>query len=144
MTNKILLPLILLTFSFLLLVGACEKDRKGDPIELFVKNNSNDTIIACLQFNYPDTILLDFKKERSMTDAYGVNPYSKVGFLEFTGWERTLRKEKKTEGVVCIVYSVDTFRNYPFEQIQNDYNILKRYIVSIDQLKAMKWTITYP
>ncbi len=144
MKCKIIFFVTISVLSLLFLGGACERDRKGDPIWLEVRNNSKDTIIFSLQFNYPDTVLLNYSTELSMTDVNSADPYSESGFYEFSGWEWTLRNERKVDGLVCITYSLDTIRKYPFEQIQEDYNILKRYILSIDDLKAINWTIVYP
>lgn len=124
--------------------SSCEKDRNGDPIEIIVKNNTKDTLCFGLQFNYPDTVLIDPKSNPSLAQGTVASPFSKSLFFEFTGWERTLRKEYKTDGIVCIVYSLDTILKYSFEQIQQEYNILDRQILSIEQLKNQSWTITYP
>jgi len=144
MKNKLLLNILIAVISIFFISGACERDRKGDPIWLEVRNNSKDTIIFSLQFNYPDTVLLNYSTELSMTDVNSADPYSESGFYEFSGWEWTLRNVRKVDGLVCITYSLDTIRKYSFEQIQEDYNILKRYILSIDDLKAINWTIVYP
>ena len=144
MKCKIIFFVTISVLSLLFLGGACERDRKGDPIWLEVRNNSKDTICFGLQFNYPDTNIINQKEYPHLAEGTVAYPYSESGFYEFTGWERTLRKEYKTDGVVCFVYSLDTIRKYPFEQIQEDYNILKRYILSIDDLKAINWTIVYP
>jgi hypothetical protein len=144
MLGKIYLKLIASTLMLLLMASACEKPRNGDPIEIIVINNTKDTLCYGLQFNYPDTVLINQKEYPHLAQGTVADPYSKSRFWEFTGWDRTLRKEYKTDGLVCIVYSLDTIRKYPFEQIQQDYNILKRHVLSIEQLKAINWTITYP
>lgn len=125
--------------------SSCEKDRNGDPIQITVKNNASDTIICILQFNYPDTVLLNFRTEIGMTKSATCPPYtSEKYYFNSVGWEYSLREEHKTDGIVCIVYSLDTILKYSFEQIQQEYNILDRQILSIEQLKNQSWTITYP
>jgi hypothetical protein len=127
------------------MASACEKPRNGDPIEIIVINNTKDTTICVLQYTYPDTVILNFKTEIGMTKIATCPPYSSEKYyFNSVGWEYSLREERKTDGIVCIVYSLDTIRKYPFEQIQQDYNILKRHVLSIEQLKAINWTITYP
>lgn len=144
MLRKIYLKLIASTLMLLLMASACEKPRNGDPIEIIVINNTKDTICFDLQFNYPDTVLVDSKIYPHLAHSSVAHPFSKSGFWAFSGWEWTLRNQSKVDGLVCIVYSLDTIRKYPFEQIQQDYNILKRHVLSIEQLKAINWTITYP
>ena len=141
--KKILFAITIISI-WIICIGGCESDRNGDPIEIVVKNNANDTVRFVLQNNYPDTVLINSREYPHLAEGTAVHPYSKSRFWAFSGWEWTLGNERKVDGLVCIVYSLDTLRKYPFEQIQEDYNILKRYILSIEDLKSINWTIEYP
>jgi len=43
-----------------------------------------------------------------------------------------------------IVYSIDTLNHYSFEQIREEYKILKRYELSVEELENSDWIVTYP
>jgi len=141
---------MLLRQAFLVLVcicyffSGCERDRRGDPIELFVKNFSLDTVYFITQFNYPDTSLIDYKMATSEIRGTKVLPHSTGVFLSLTGWERDIKMRNAEETLIVIVYSLDTMQLYPFEQIQSEYNILRRYDLTIEQLRALEWTVSYP
>jgi hypothetical protein len=123
--------------------GGCERDRNGDPIELFIKNNSIDTIVASLQYNYPDSLLVDFK---STPDTYAttVAPGAEDNFWAFAGWEYEIVRRNAQSTLIMVIYSQDTLRKYTFDQIQGNYNILKKYNLSVDSLKKLNWRIIYP
>ena len=123
--------------------GGCERDRNGDPIELFIKNNSTDTIIASLQYNYPASSLVDFKSTPDL-DATTVAPGEEGKFWAFTGWEREIVQLNAQKTLIMVIYSQDTLRKYSFHQIQGNYNILKKYNLSVDSLKKLNWRIIYP
>lgn len=136
--------IIVLFFSiWIICIGGCERDRKGDPIVLNVKNNTSDTVIFVTQYNYPDTTLINYRSNYEI-DATTVNPYSKSLFYDFLGWEKYIIERNPNETLIIVVYSLDTMQKYSFQQIQSDYNILKRYDLNVNQLKAMSWTVTYP
>jgi hypothetical protein len=126
-------------FAFQLL--SCERDRGSDPIRLFVSNNSNDTIEVVSQISFPDTSLIE---NLSGLPHAEVLPNSEEKVVQFIGWENWIKRFNTYETLTLIIYSGDTLRKYPFSQIQNDYNILKRYELSIEQLRSLDWKITYP
>lgn len=53
---------IIISTIWLICSGGCERDRSGDPIELFVQNVSNDTIVVAQQYTFPDTSLTNYKE----------------------------------------------------------------------------------
>lgn len=48
------------------------------------------------------------------------------------------------DSLMFYVFSVDTLDKYSWEEIRQDYKILKRYDLSISDLDSMNWTIIYP
>jgi hypothetical protein len=46
--------------------------------------------------------------------------------------------------LTMFVIHKDTLTKYSFEEIQEEYNILKRFDLSIGDLESQNWTITYP
>ena len=124
-------------------IGGCEKDRNGDPIKIIAKNNLADTVCFVTQFNYPDTNLINFT---ATSEARGttVYPNSESRFWAFSGWEREIKERNSKEVLIIVVYSHDTLQKYSFDQIQSNYNILRRYDLTIEQLRALNWTVTYP
>jgi len=42
------------------------------------------------------------------------------------------------------IFHSDTLKKYTWEDVRNGYKILKRYDLSLEDLKQMNWKITYP
>lgn len=125
---------ILVIISIVLFSTNCEKlvDR-GYFIE--VQNNSNDTVWCYSSYNYPDTTLAANKPLLQM-----IKPklYTKLESKE--KWEDLLPKDT----IIIFILSEDTVEKYSWDKIRNNYNILKRCDLSLEDLQDMNWTITYP
>ena len=60
-------------------------------------------------------------------------------------YEYSDAKEDPWVNTLCLfVFDTDTFNTYSWEEIQDDYKILKRYDLSPQDLKALGRKISYP
>ncbi len=57
-------------------------------------------------------------------------------------WDVVLVVPRDT--VSIFILSKDTVNYYSWDKIRSDYNILKRYDLSLDDLKNLSWNVTYP
>lgn len=135
--------LVLASTIWLIYTAGCERDRSGDPIELFVQNVSNDTIVVAQQYTFPDTSLINYK-ETSARNGMVVYPNDENKFWAFSGWRQQIIERNVNGVITLVIYSMDTIRKYPFEKIQEDYNTLARFDLTIEELETQNWTITYP
>jgi len=124
---------LLYIFSIILLSFGCEK-----PVDkvysIRIENKSNDTIQFYASYVYPDTSIVSKKPRLDM--AYP-NDYSHIDSKK--KWEDVL-----PNNIISIfILSKDTVDTYNWENIRSDYNILRRYDLSIEQLESMNWTVTY-
>jgi len=127
---------ILIILSIMLCGASCEKLVDHAYI-IKIQNNSNDTIQFYESYNYPDTTI-DVTKPRLKM----VYP-SKYSSLESKkDWDEVLVSPKDT--ISIFILSKDTVNKYSWDKIRSDYNILKRYDLSLDDLEKRSWTITYP
>ena len=51
---------------------------------------------------------------------------------------------KKNGTLSLFIFDADTFNLCSWEEIQKDYKILQRYDISYENIKALKYHITYP
>jgi hypothetical protein len=49
-----------------------------------------------------------------------------------------------TDTLSIYVFDTDTLNTYDWVKVKVGYKVLKRYDLSLDDLKQMNWTITYP
>lgn len=124
---------LLYVFTIILLNFGCEK-----PVDkvysIRIENSSNDTIQFYASFVYPDTIIVNEKPRLKL--AYP-NKYGHIDSEE--KWEDVLPNKI----ISIFILSKDTVDTYSWAEIRNDYNILKRYDLSIDDLEKQNWTIVY-
>ena len=127
---------ILLILTIILYSASCEKLVDHGYI-IKIQNNSKDTIQFYESYSFPDTSI-DVTKPRLKM----VYP-SKYSSLESEKeWDEVLVAPKDT--ISIFILSKDTVDAYSWEAIRSDYNILKRYDLSLDDLKKQNFTINYP
>ncbi|MDR2836889.1 MAG: hypothetical protein LBV69_12010 [Bacteroidales bacterium] len=134
---KLLKFIVLL--SFLLILVACpKKDYKH--VFRFSNNSNVDVYIYLGVVNrdlggtlYPDTAIAEvrcgvlFKKGESRYYSYNYeynNGYTNVLSL--------------------FIFNADTFDTYSWDEIKNDYKILRRYDLSLQDIEMSNYMISYP
>ncbi len=138
-------------YLIVLLIGSassCDKDNgigHGDD-ELTTTNNANHSVFSIITFNYPDTSL---QQNGSCIGCFvEINANSSYQHFYFPnskyGWKSHIVDRNLQNTLTMFIIHKDTLNKYSFEQIQEDYNILKRYDLSIDDLEKQDWTLTYP
>ena len=125
-----ILPIILLV----LCNWGC--DKLADHVySIKIQNNTTDTIQFYASYAYPDTTIINEKPRLKM--AYP----SKYSYWDSKDkWADVLPKDT----IIVFILSKDTVDTYSWEDIRSEYNILKRYDLSISDLESQNWTITYP
>lgn len=125
---------ILILLAIVLCGYSCEKLVDHTYI-IRVQNNSIDTVQIYASYSYPDTLLLDEKPILKM-----IYPNMESSLESKKDW-----KEKLPNDTISIfILSKDTVDMYSWDKIKNDYNILWRYDLSLEDLEHMNWTVTYP
>jgi hypothetical protein len=131
------LKLILLFFIFPILAACPEKDYK----HAFRFDNNSDVDVYIYMGTwgrgfslYPDTIIgaedkcgVPFKKSESR--YYNYNYEYDNGYIDVLS---------------LFIFDTDTFDTYSWDEIKNNYKVLKRYDLSRQDLKHLNYIITYP
>jgi len=128
-----------------LLCTATSCDPNGDGQwdgRLKITNNSNDSIYSRLQYNYPDSTILETGHPGAESTFIAPSKTEKI--FSSIKWEERISFINKQNTLYVFLYSVDTLNKYPWSQIQKDYKILQRYALSIDDLQKLDWNVTYP
>lgn len=138
------------TISFLMLLvcllvcsaNSCRKDYDGTwDGKLTIVNNTNDTILSFLQFNYPDTLLID--ENAPELNNLIVPPKSSRKHYSSISWEDRIARLNSYETIMIFINSYDTLRKYSWNHIKTEYNILRRYDLHVDSLEKLGWTIMF-
>ncbi|MDP3461205.1 MAG: hypothetical protein Q8S18_00280 [Bacteroidales bacterium] len=127
----------------LFLVG-CEKNEDGI---LTIENNSDITIWWKVGRSYPDTSLLienTLWVVFSDPNAQIVKSHSKMSSISNDSKETWFKANFSNDTMMVFVFDSYVMTNLPWEQVKNEYLVLKRYNLSLDDLNRISWTLTYP
>ena len=130
----------------ILVIGTSSSCRKEKSDGLVTINNANYTINVRILFNYPDTTLEMGENCLDCTADIEPNTLKEHFFFPNSryNWSTIIADRNSHSTLTMFVIHRDTLDKYSFEQIQQDYNILKRYDLSVEDLENQNWTITYP
>lgn len=137
----------ILIFIIPILGLQCKKDKfNGYDLRFKVQNNSSNTISYFDNANnYPDTSISYISDQfLKANDYYSITPEkNRIIYTTGTSWEQIFNQAP--EGIVMLyIINTDLIKNNPWDSIQNQYNILARYDLSIEDLKHRNFTIEYP
>ena len=127
-------------------------DEAPDEQPLWIINNDETTVYYYFSLNpldktcfgggiYPDTTLIQVEKKCLMTRKIEDNNkyHSYDWSIDY------LVKNKLSKDTLSIFFfSVKTVENYSWEEIRQDYKILRRYDLSIQDLQKLGYKIPYP
>jgi hypothetical protein len=123
----------------LLPISSCEDFVPFDRVYSFwVENKSDESISFLVSYNYPDTIIPD-----NYNELKGVMPGSKSPYDSDEKWEDVF-KSLPSDTLSIFIFRAKTISYYDWQLIRNNYKILKRYDISLGDLKQKKWIIPYP
>ncbi|MGV8091904.1 MAG: hypothetical protein AB2L24_08580 [Mangrovibacterium sp.] len=111
----------------------------GDHVYRFwILNNSNEALNFLVSYNYPDTIIPDtYDKVKSL------NPNDKTPYDSKKKWEEVFY-ELPADTLSIFIFSRNTIINQEWEKILENYMVLKRYDLSIEDLEEQNWVVAYP
>ena len=140
---------ILILLSFLLLSNTCNKKTENCHKAITFINNSDKELYVTRSWNYPDTISFagipnpaldpNFSKvnshEKNTRALWGRDCYEVLFGSELYNYQDTL---------MVFVFDAQVLENTDWETVKQQYLILKRYDLSLEDLRNMDWTIEYP
>jgi hypothetical protein len=106
-------------------------------ISIYVKNATTEKLSFIVSKTYPDTAIPSDKAVK------GLNPKDSV-YADFnnSSFEK-LFQSLPADTLSIIFFSRDTLEKYTWEEMRSGYKILKRYDMSLQDLKQNKYIVTY-
>lgn len=126
----------------LLLATTCNKEDENCHKHINIVNNSDGDIYYSLSFRYPDTITL-YPNPTSDSYTYRIEKNSEKKDFSRSCYEGEI-KINPEEKIMYYIYSANTLETVPWDTVVKYYMILERYDLSVENLKSMNWTVTYP
>jgi len=122
---------------------SCEYLIKSDDRFSFV-NSSQEDVYVSFDTLYPDTSIYDpnpaFSPE---TNKVLAGETSKSVLRLRSNWEATF-KDIPSDTLMVFVFDAQVLETTTWDTVKANYQILKRYDLSLQDVKDMDWTISYP
>lgn len=134
----------LLTFLITILLANCCDNLMEKWYYIKVINLGQKPISVTVGYGrflmnaYPDTTL-----PASEPDLYMIEGNDHVNLRSDFMWEKVI-EEMPLDTLSIYFFDNDTLNKYGWNRVKEGYKVLKRYDLSVDDLKKMNWTITYP
>ncbi|WP_345107025.1 hypothetical protein [Mucilaginibacter panaciglaebae] len=136
----------LTTFSLLLIGLSCRKSSMNNSYSILLENHSTRPVGFYIATGgtygtlYPDTSLPK-NKSIDIISRLDVNKtFYSYSSLRWDNVFKTLPKDTLS----VFIFDSDTLAKYPMEIISQQYKILKRYDLSISDLRKLNWAVPYP
>ncbi|HMV25802.1 MAG TPA: hypothetical protein PLH27_08190 [bacterium] len=126
---------ILLSYNSLSCDGC--SDALGFDSRLEVINNSTKKIHFDGGFTYPDTSIGE------ILSGEDIKPNSQRVFGIQGRWEERF-EDLPAETLMIFIFDADTLDQVPWEKVRSEYKILRRYDLSLQDLKDRDWKVVYP
>lgn len=138
----------IITFSTFLLVvlitASCK--LKLENFYTFVLINNSNVDVECYfvrpvgGYHYPDTTLLN-ESAVAAVEPVPSNEQRSIGLSwEYTDFFHYL----PSDTLSIFIFDSDVYENTDWSEIRDNYNILKRYDLSLGDLERLKYVLTYP
>lgn len=140
------LVFFLIIFILLSICSTCKREKENCHYKITVLNKTSKSIYIEECNGFPDTTyfkyepnpVLDsysFKVEAGETSTRAINSRDCI--------EYNFENLYKTGTMMIFVFDAQVLETTPWDTIKKKYMVLKRYDLSLEDLKRMNWTITY-
>ncbi|WP_372934900.1 hypothetical protein [Mariniphaga sediminis] len=143
------ISLLFLLASLIFLGNTCNKEEGECHKSIIFKNNSEKALYVLKSTEFPDTL------------SFGTGPspeLNKSTYKVLSGEtsENPLRNRDcwetdftyvdiiPSDTLMIYIFDADTIENVDWADVVHYYMVLKRYDLSLDDLKRDDWTISYP
>jgi hypothetical protein len=146
---------IIVSIVLLASVSKCKFQLEVNKYPWFVENNTNHDIKSFLAFGmhsrghirieYPDTVLSSWYGSIDSIGFYKIKMSTKE--LIYESQNMTYEDDVKgldADTLSVYIFHADTLQKYTWEQIREDYKILKRYDLGINDIILLKNEYGFP
>lgn len=137
--KKNILSKTILFISYLLIMNSCEIDPWD--FKLKITNSSDKAVYFYNSFSFPDTAILFEANPIKSPEFFKINPGDTESDRVRGTWEG---KFESMDTLMIFIFDEETLQTVSWDTIRENYMILKRYDLSMEDLQEKDWTITYP
>lgn len=131
--------------SIILAAATCKKEKENCHYHLSVLNNSNKPIYVAMNLNYPDTSITDpnpfLSPELSKVNS-GVKNHWGFSFRDCI--EDVFQYRIPSDTIMVFIFDSAILSQNSWNLVKQNYLVLRRSDLSLQDLKDKKFLITYP
>lgn len=143
------MQILYLFFTVLLLGSTCNKENEECYKNITITNNSDKAIYVTCDTHFPDTMYFghasnpasdEFKNKISAKSS------SDRPLQNRDCWEAVFSHgvQIPSDTLMIFIFDAEVLETEEWSDVVHSYKVLKRYDLSLADLKRMNWTITYP
>jgi len=138
-----LIKSLIICCCLILLFGCPDKDLKDDSVITLINNSSENVVFYEEYKQIVDTSL-------AISSYYPTNPQIVAASImsgnsiQNNGPYIELFSGLNDKVLMIYLFSRDTLEQVPWRRIRDEYLVLRRYDLTLEDLEAMNWLIEYP
>lgn len=134
--------------ALILSAATCKKETPASHFKISFRNNSSKAVYTEWDSAYPDTVAFRFGSLAGSPQYYKVEPSQTSNRALTTGtagsFENILQHQIVSHKIMIYVFDAAVVESTPLDTIKSHYLVLKRYDLTLDELRARNWIINYP
>jgi len=137
---------LFIAYLFLSFCGCIRKETANCHFNIHVKNNTNKSIYIDGSFNYPDTNLQSYTDPSPALagEYYKVKPSETTNLYQRSCYEEVFKTRIPSDTIMVYIFDAQTLVTTPWETVKKNNLYLKRYDLSLQDLRNLNWRINYP
>lgn len=136
--------ILMVFFSQMILSAACRRDTESCHYTVYVNNKSNKTIYATYNPYYPDTSILDINPVPAGDYHKIIANEKKSVYSKRDCIEDYFKFSVPSDTIMIFIFDADVLASNSWETVRRNYLVLKRYDLSLSDLKNANFSIDYP
>lgn len=137
------LILLLLLSCFLFSMTCRKRATDSCHYNIRIHNNSDIPIHTFISYDYPDTGL-NFQRPGIDRLSNSTGPHNWSDIRDETECIESKMNYNRAEKLTVFVFDRKLIDTTPWQQIRQNYQVLKRYYYTVDELKALNFELVYP
>ncbi len=133
----------LFIISVLLVCAGCPESFDEPNSEIIILNNSDQSIVFFTQFNNPGDTSLSTFPFPLLPENIEVRTIETYSSDTIPGSFRSILDKDMNVILMVYLFSRDTIEQVPWERIKDDYLVLRRYDLTLEDLEDINWTVVF-
>lgn len=145
MRKQVLYISLFTTFITIIFYGCIRKETANCHFNIHVKNNSNKPIYIYGYYDYPDSSLKNKNYNPAVAGKYyKVKPNETTNIYQRSCYEGVFKTRIPSDTIMIYIFDAQTLETTPWETVKKNNLYLKRYDLSLQDLRNLNWRINYP